>query len=287
MSREFPTSQSLLLFFDIDGTLVTYENVLPDSVAPALAAAKKRGHIIIFNTGRSKAEMPDNIMDLKPDAYIGANGAYIERAGEVLFHNCLTQSEEKEIVAWLQKRGHEFYLEANDGLFASENFREAAQGPLLQYAKGKGVELPAGTYATDELMHGMVYDADLEREGVNKISFIVDGIDDVEVARHAFPKLKVGSWGGKGEHVLFGDIGPFGITKSEAAQKVAAAFGCGLDTAVAFGDAKVDIDMLEACAYGVSFESAGAEIKAMADYIAPAVDEDGLAIALKDLGITA
>ena len=44
----------------------------------------------------------------------------------------------------------------------------------------------------------------------------------------------------------------------------------------AFGDAKVDIPMLEKCAVGVAMASGGDEIKSMADYVTDGVDEDGL-----------
>ena len=54
---------------------------------------------------------------------------------------------------------------------------------------------------------------------------------------------------------------------------------------IAFGDAKVDIPMLEYCAYGVAMGSGGDEIKAMADLVTDGVDEDGLYNAFVKLGL--
>lgn len=54
---------------------------------------------------------------------------------------------------------------------------------------------------------------------------------------------------------------------------------------IAFGDAKVDIPMLEYCAYGVSMGNGGPEIKAMADYITDDVEADGLYKAFCHLGL--
>ena len=54
---------------------------------------------------------------------------------------------------------------------------------------------------------------------------------------------------------------------------------------IAFGDANVDIPMLECCAYGVAMGSGGAEIKAIADYVTDAVDKDGLYKAFDKLGL--
>ena len=54
---------------------------------------------------------------------------------------------------------------------------------------------------------------------------------------------------------------------------------------IAFGDAKVDIPMFEACAYGVAMGSGGEEIKAAADYVTTDVDKDGLYNAFAHLGL--
>ena len=44
-------------FIDIDGTLVDYENNLPDSAVEAIQQARKNGHCVYVCTGRSKAEV--------------------------------------------------------------------------------------------------------------------------------------------------------------------------------------------------------------------------------------
>ena len=43
----------MLLFFDIDGTLFDEDRRLPSSVLPAMEAARKNGHRLIINTGRT------------------------------------------------------------------------------------------------------------------------------------------------------------------------------------------------------------------------------------------
>ncbi|MBR1600613.1 MAG: HAD hydrolase family protein, partial [Alphaproteobacteria bacterium] len=52
--------------------------------------------------------------------------------------------------------------------------------------------------------------------------------------------------------------------------------GVPIKDTIAFGDAKVDIPMLEKCEIGVAVASGGDEIKEMADYVTDAVNEDGL-----------
>lgn len=54
---------------------------------------------------------------------------------------------------------------------------------------------------------------------------------------------------------------------------------------IAFGDAKIDISMLDYCAVGVAMGNGGAEILAMADMITDDVEEDGLYNAFERLGL--
>ena len=44
-----------IIFLDVDGTLVDYENHLPESAVLAVRKAEKNGHRVYICTGRSKA----------------------------------------------------------------------------------------------------------------------------------------------------------------------------------------------------------------------------------------
>ena len=48
---------SKYIFLDVDGTLVSYESVLPQSAVEAIHQAQANGHKVFTVTGRSKAEM--------------------------------------------------------------------------------------------------------------------------------------------------------------------------------------------------------------------------------------
>ncbi len=54
---------------------------------------------------------------------------------------------------------------------------------------------------------------------------------------------------------------------------------------IAFGDAKIDIPMLDYCAIGVAMGNGGAEILAMADMVTDDVEHDGLYNAFEKLGL--
>ncbi|MEW4355147.1 Cof-type HAD-IIB family hydrolase [Streptococcus pneumoniae] len=275
-----------LIFLDVDGTLVDYENRIPDSAVTAIKKAREQGHLVYVCTGRSRAEMQDALWEIGLDGMIGGNGAYVEHRGQVLHHEMIPFKTEKKVVDWLHERGLEYYLESNNGLFASRNFKEKAAPVLKTYAQKKGKTAEeVENLEVDEVLHGLVYGADLYRDDVNKISFILESYQDHVDTRAVFPELKAGTWGGRGESALFGDLGLKDMTKDKGIAVLLEHLGASQADTIAFGDAKVDIPMLEFCAVGVAMGNGGLEILAMADMVTADVEEDGLYQAFKKLAL--
>lgn len=277
---------SKIIFLDVDGTIVDYDNHIPNSARQAIRKARENGHLVYVCTGRSKAEMPDDIWNIGFDGMIGGNGSYVEHKGQILQHQLIPYETAKRAVDWLESRGLEFYLESNNGLFASRNFREAARPTLRAYALVKGAsEEQVLHMEAEDALHGLVYGGELYRDDLNKISFILHSYQDHLDSKEAFPELKAGTWGGRGEEALFGDLGVKDIHKAYAVDVILQHLGANREDTIAFGDAKVDIPMLEACQIGVAMGNGGPEILAMADLITDDVREDGLYKAFEKLGL--
>lgn len=272
-----------MLFIDIDGTLVDYHNRLPESAATAIDQARSAGHVVLLCSGRAKAEVSEDLLGIGVDGYVGGNGNYAEVDGQVVLQNSLTGEECTAIVDWLHSQRLEFYLESNAGLFASENFAAAATPVMRRYAERKGRPAP-----TDSQLgfHGLVYGGRLYRDDVMKISYILGDYADHEAAVQAFPGLQHGVWGGRGAEALFGDVGVAGVTKAVAVQAVVEHLRFDQAQTVAFGDAAVDLPMFEACAYSVAMGNSSPEVLAVADYVTTDVEDDGLARAFAELGLT-
>ena len=251
-----------ILFLDIDGTLVDYENHLPDSAAQAVRQARERGHRVYVCTGRSRAEVYPWLWDIGLDGMIGGNGSYVEDHGNVVMHKLITAEQCRRIVDWLHGRGLEFYLESNNGLFASENFETAALPAARKYSQRK---TGSADITVRDAFPDMIYGGELYRDDLNKVSFVLNSFQDYLDAKEAFPDLKAGTWGGKGEEALFGDLGVKDIDKAEAVRTLVQYLGADMRDTVAFGD--------------------GAEIRAMADYVTAPVEEDGLYKAFEHLGL--
>lgn len=275
-----------IIFLDVDGTLINYEAKLPESAAQAVNEARKNGHRVYLCTGCSKAEILQRNL-CETDGLIGGNGAYVEDHEQVILHQGLSKEEVKHIVDWCNDRHLGFYLEANSGMYCNDYMLEQGPETMIKYAQGKGAELSMAKEIAEAFVNGFIHvtGKDLYREDVNKISFILSDYQDHLDSKEEFVGLEANTWGGKGETALFGDLGPSGITKKHAIEVLLEYLHADRKDTIAFGDAKIDIEMLDYCEIGVAMGNGGPEIKAMADMITDDVDEDGLYHAFQKLNL--
>jgi Cof subfamily protein (haloacid dehalogenase superfamily) len=267
-----------VVFLDIDGTLCDFELRVPSSAAGAVRAARRNGHQVVLTTGRSRAEVYPQLWELGVDGLIGGNGMYIEHHGDVLADRVMPRDAVDETVAWMQARGIGFYLESRNGLFASDRL----------------VERATFIFGEDTLEHrqkfmsflpDLIYGGELSRDDVAKISFVLNP-DHLDDARRAFgDRLAVSTWSGSGQRQEFGEFALPGVNKVHAIQALLATLP-GVERTFAFGDAESDRAMIEFCDVGVAMGNAPDDLKAVADHVAQAVDQDGLALAFRDLGLT-
>ncbi len=273
-----PTSRVLLL--DIDGTLVNYRTELPASAVDAVRAARARGHRVYLCTGRSRAEIYDQLWDLGVDGLIGGNGSYVEDAGEAIFHQVLDAAVVAEAVEWLLAEDLGFYLECNSGLYGSDHLPEKAATLLEGGATSENVQ-----FIRDAMPH-LIYGTRSGRDDVNKISFVLEpGVDLAELATRYAGRAAIDSWSLTGKGAEFGEFGQLGIHKGAAIERLTAHLGVTADELIGFGDARSDLGMFAACGTSVAMGNAPAEVQAAATLVTDHVDADGLANAFRRLGL--
>ena len=73
-----------------------------------------------------------------------------------------------------------------------------------------------------------------------------------------------------------------GVDKAAAAQKLARMIGVDVEDMVAAGDSYNDLPLLQLCGFSIAMGDAPEALKAIADYVAPPVEEDGLAVAIEE-----
>jgi hydroxymethylpyrimidine pyrophosphatase-like HAD family hydrolase len=79
------------------------------------------------------------------------------------------------------------------------------------------------------------------------------------------------------------EISAAGVTKASTLELLCAERGIGPDEVVAFGDMPNDLPMLEWAGTSYAMANAHPTVRDLADHVAPAHDEDGVAAVLEDL----
>ncbi|KAB7665890.1 Cof-type HAD-IIB family hydrolase [Bacillus sp. B1-b2] len=265
-----------IIFMDIDGTLVNDNGVIPASATLAIKKARENGHLVFICTGRSKAELFPEILEVGFDGIIGAAGGYIEMDEEVLLHERVKREDVQHLVEFFNKNGIDFYLESNGGLFASKNCKSHIQGiidALLLDQPDAREEVEKGL----QPFHDVLVEAeDLLRDDINKISFLGSDVA-IEVIRQEFEKnfhvipSTVPMFGNNS-----GELSVPGIHKATAIEKLLQHLKLDKENTYAYGDGLNDIEMLEYVKYGVAMGNAKELVKKSADDITGTPDEDGI-----------
>jgi HAD superfamily hydrolase (TIGR01484 family) len=105
------------LFFDIDGTLVSFNtHRIPSSTIEALEAAHAKGIKIFIATGRPQSII-NNLSELQDrkliDGYITMNGAYCFVEKEVIYKSPVCPDEVQAVAHFAKKKGFPAYSSKN------------------------------------------------------------------------------------------------------------------------------------------------------------------------------
>lgn len=266
-----------LLLFDVDGTLIDYDGTIPKSTKEAISQARENGHLAVIVTGRSRSHIEEPILEIGFDGIIGGNGAYIELDNKVIKDETISVEDVKRIVDYLNQHHLEYYIEANDGLYGSQNFRVRGVEALKQY----GMKDPD----VMEIYPTMTFPKCLYVENVTKINYILESYQDYLDFKKALPDFKDLTWGGKGEKAIFGDCALKHIDKQTAIKELIDHLKIAQENIYAFGDAEVDIPMFKIAGTSICVGNGREKAKKQASYVIKPVSEDGIAHALKHFKI--
>lgn len=255
------------VFFDIDGTLVSFRtHCIPQSTLDAVAALRRRGIKVYIATGRP-LQFIDNLGELEYDGMITVTGAHcFTREGKVIYHHPISRESVSRVASYLAG-GVDTYpviFVCDDGMFVTEMNADVESVARLLDIHMPPVAPVAGVENRNVLQMISFFKADREPELMSSL----------------MPDCASMRW-----HPLFSDVIAGGVSKSVGIDHVLEYEGIALDEAMAFGDGGNDISMLSHVPCGVAMGNACDELKAVADYVTSSVDEDGVANALKHFGL--
>ena len=254
------------IFFDIDGTLVSFQtHGVPSSAARAIETLRSRGTKVFIATGRPFYQI-NNLGELRFDGYVTLNGAWcIDAQGEVIFSNPIP---------------HEDLEAVNRRLDPGPLFPCAFMTPEQVY-----INLVNPKVADVARMVGLdpppVRDLhEVAREEVLQVNIYVGPEEQTELMRTVFTHCGSSRW-----NPAFADVNIRGNNKSTGIDKILARYDIPLSETMSFGDGGNDIPMLCHTGIGIAMGNASDQVKQAADYVTDAVDYDGIANALRHFGL--
>lgn len=267
VTKGMTTKKIKALFFDIDGTLVSFKtHKIPQSTVDALTLAKEKGVKVYISTGRP-IMIINNLGQIEHliDGYITTNGARCFVGDEVV-SLCPFAWEDVQKVVDAAERDDYPVIVVGEHHLAIHHITPVVDDIFRQ---GLGV---------DNLDYSLQV-KDLKEENILQLTPFCT--EEQEAA--LMPTLNnctSGRW-----HPAFTDITAGNADKGKGLHAMAEYLGLDIAETMAFGDGGNDISILRAAGVGVAMGNAGDNVKACADYITSSVDEDGVKNALMHFGV--
>ena len=252
-----------LIFFDIDGTLLTEgsSHYVPDSTAQALEMLKKNGHICIINTGRPYSALDNVIMSINVSGYICGCGTYIRLDNDVLLAHHLSSELCREIIHELCACKIEWLLEGENAIYYSDKEYHTQ----IKYAvDGYLKDLPDKIHCIDE--------NDCSNVIFDKFCIAVTSESNLSRFRsHFSDKLTFIDRGNS-----FFEIVPNNYSKATGMKFLEEYLNIDHKNTYAVGDSSNDIPMLEYANTSILMGNAETSLHGYADYITDSVTENGI-----------
>lgn len=254
------------VFFDIDGTLVSFKtHSIPQSTIDAIAILKKKGIKIFIATGRP-FPLINNLGSLKFDGYITLNGSYTLTGDKKPIHKNGIKKEDIEALVRYQQDGKGFpctFVTSDEIFVSGRNHKVAEIEKLLNMNFGEDQDF---SYV-------------LDKEVLQVVAFFDEGSEE-SIMKEVLPNCTSARW-----NDLFTDVIAKGNSKRSGIDRILEHYDIDLSEAVSFGDGGNDIPMLEYTQISIVMGNASDEVKKYATLVTDSVDEDGVWNALKKLGL--
>lgn len=252
------------IFFDIDGTLVSFRtHEISPKVMEDLYALRGKGIKLFIASGRHYLVM-DNLQDFPFDGYISMNGSLVTVGGEVV--SCRTLGADTARKVGLMCRQHGLPAVA----FCRGSYGISMQNDLTRktFEMIRLHDVPL--YSWDSLVYEDVCQFTIFADRRQEKELFTEGLDSVTLSRW-FPS--------------FFDMNTKGLSKADGIAAVIERFGITADEVMAFGDGGNDSEMLKYAGTGIAMGNADDTARSAADYVTLTVDQDGISHALRHFGL--
>lgn len=250
-----------IVFFDIDGTLLNTDHVIPQTTHDAVQQLKQNGVRVAIATGRSPYHLMPIAKELGIDTFVGFNGSYVMSEGTLIHHTPLAVTTLATLEGIANENNHPMVFLSSETCYANvtnhphviESF-DSLRLPPPKHRHRYWEEMP-------------IYQAFL---------YCNDQEEQTYVSR--FQEVSYIRWH---QHVM--DILPPNGSKARGIEAVLRHFGLKASDAVAFGDGLNDREMLSYVGMGIAMGNAHEELKPLANMITSHVNDGGIHYGLSQL----
>lgn len=269
-----------LVFFDIDGTLVTRNNHIPKSTIQAIQTLKQNGVIPVIATGRSPVLIREIAKELKIDSYIAMNGQYIVHQGEVIYSNPIDMNFVDAVVEVAIERRDGILLATADEIIANSLISLVNRGSLYTFLKGFVGLIPERVKVTlwNRLMKKAPEKEDYKNKEIFMMNINADQEEELDYKKIFADRLTFTR-----ANEMSMDIISKGISKATGAQQMIEELGISHQNTYAFGDGLNDLELIQFVGTGVAMANGFDELKVVADIVTDSVFNDGISKGLKKL----
>ncbi|MFC3041527.1 Cof-type HAD-IIB family hydrolase [Virgibacillus xinjiangensis] len=238
-----------LIALDMDGTLLTHEHEVTESVKSAIKQALEKDIHVVLSTGRGFITCYPYAESLKLESYlITANGGQIWTVEKELLKQHLLETEKIEKMWEIGES-----LQLDMWMISTERVFRA--------------ERPENFYDYEWLKFGCnSFDEATLDKMVKELSFM----DGLEMTNSLPTNI---------------EVNPQGVSKAKALQFVCSEIGIEMENVLAVGDSLNDMKMIQEAGVGVAMGNAQEAIKKAADFITDTNELDGVAKAIEKFAL--
>ncbi|WP_152657517.1 Cof-type HAD-IIB family hydrolase [Oceanobacillus sp. CFH 90083] len=251
-----------VVFFDLDGTLLTSEQKVAKSSIEAIEKLIENGGLPVLATGRPVFETKELREQTGIESAILLNGQFIVHEGKVIYRNRINPVILKKLEEYTEQRGVTICYHTSERIYTTNDQSEL----LKKDCKHCGREMPV--VDDDIYMNKPVYQVEI---------FLEEGEEEYQ---EKFPEL----------HFVRNspyncDVFPKDISKATGIKEFLEITEFSKEHTYAFGDGLNDLEMFQFVKTSIAMENSVEEIKEVATYITKSNDDDGIADGLRLCGL--
>lgn len=272
-----------LVFFDIDGTLLTERKKIPTSARKAIQDLKNKGIIPVIATGRAPFRIDEILASLDIQTHITLNGQYVVYEGEVIHQNPLSVDSVKRLALAAETNKQRIAFCGSDEILGTSMVTFGQKGLLKKMIQRVPIAPPKKVMqlVTKYVGSSKRVKPILPHYYENRVIYqcIIHTTEEYDAFyQEAFPDCHFTRW-----NPYSVDVISKGMSKAVGIQKLIEHIGIDMSETVAFGDGLNDIEMLQTVGMGIAMENGRVELKEIADDVTASPENHGILKGLQKL----